>query len=863
MKSHGLVMTAAALALLAAVDARAQVQMPRFVPDVVAQFNALSKRPDPMGFEIGDGPDPSMCRHHQALLRTEAADGTPYFLVTRSGPPRDSCPEEDSGLGGGDPVANLYIVRMGSRPTHRERLRSNRLQRGTRTFFTPPDPRDRVLRSIPYNGTSDDVSFWPPYDHPGGMQQVGNIAVIGVEFPPLIPPYEGAPPSEWIPDPTMAPILVQFVDVSDPEHPVIRSTFTPPETDAKAGVAALTPCGANRVGVPCETGRYLLAISGGSDNGRVHFYQSTSSDLADPLLWWTHLYTWRREHLVAGEWYAHQTLQFLREGDLGGALYLAGARGGRFDPDFIDLYRVEFEGTAVSITQVASKHLVSHPAWEGEAAGDAIADLNAASTFHITPSGELLFYASEHDNDGPEGTDGHQSIKMGEWRHAAIVRPGSPTLSPTVQAGGPYEVNEGSSVALTAVGQPAITKAWIQLYEEPGWDGRYIVFEYDDRGKDDFDDFRELDPNTSPPWSFPDLNGANDEARSWRWFAHPTCALRANEHPADDSNFPGRTRTLEGSDLDGTGTPAVFVNLAYMPDDLAIPSMDQMISSVEFLGDCLAYYTAQIGVAWDLNGDGVFETAGEQATFPAAAVDGPSVHHVPVEARHATDSSAFGRGLALVDVVVRNVAPAIGSFALIAPGGQVVGTDVPFALVNVPYTARATFTDPGTLDHQTALLAWGDGANDSSTQFDSFRDAFGGVVGDLADRHTYVRAGDFTLDLTVTDDDAGVGRRSIGARVLTPEQALQEIVDALDALIAVSRGAQRGRLQEARDKLSSNQLGDSANGALDLLAKGNIQAAIEKIVQAIEPLRKAETADATVGALITLLEQIVISLRAI
>ena len=38
--------------------AQAQVQMPRFAPDVVAQFNALSKRPDPMGFEIADGPDP-------------------------------------------------------------------------------------------------------------------------------------------------------------------------------------------------------------------------------------------------------------------------------------------------------------------------------------------------------------------------------------------------------------------------------------------------------------------------------------------------------------------------------------------------------------------------------------------------------------------------------------------------------------------------------------------------------------------------------------------------------------------------------------------------------------------------------------
>ena len=100
-------------------------------------------------------------------------------------------------------------------------------------------------------------------------------------------------------------------------------------------------------------------------------------------------------------------MQFVREGDLSGALYLAGARGpGRNDPDFIDLYRVELEGGVVRITQVGTKHLVSHPAWEGEVAGERIASLAAASTFHVTPSGELLFYASEHDNDGPEGTNG-------------------------------------------------------------------------------------------------------------------------------------------------------------------------------------------------------------------------------------------------------------------------------------------------------------------------------------------------------------------------------------------------------------------------------------------------------------------------
>jgi hypothetical protein len=874
MKGNEIVMTAAALALLAAVDARAQAQMPRFVPDVVLQFNALSKRPDPMGFEIGDGPDPSMCRHHQALLRTEAADGTPYFLVTRSGPPRDSCPEEDSGLGGGDPIANLYIVRMGSRPTHGERLRSNRLQRDTRTARTPPDARDRVIRSIPYNGTSDGTSFWPPYDHPGGMQQVGSIAAIGVEFPPLIPPYEGAPLHEWIPDPSMDPVFVQFVNVSDPEHPAIRSTFAPPEADAKAGVVALTPCSANRVGVPCETGHYLLAISGGSDNGRVHFYESTSSDLADPLLWWRHLYTWRKEELVPSEvctprpfdpgppavaavncWHAHQTLQFLREDDLGGALYLAGARGGRFDPDFIDLYRVELEGAVFRITQVATKHLVSHPAWEGELAGPAIADLNAASTFHITPSGELLFYASEHDNDGPEGSNERGSVKMGEWRHFELARPESPTRWPFVQPGGPYAVSEGSSVALTATAQPPITKAWIQLFEHSDYDGRSVIFEFDDRDKDDFDDFRRLDPNYYPPFGFaPDFDGASDEASAWRWFAPVGCTVRANYDQIDNPEVEPTIHRR--ATLTGEARTLGHHNLAEVANDGNSGFVGDEFTSVQFLADCATHYGAAIGVWWDLNLDGTAETPGPQASFLAR--EGPAVLHVPVSA--VQNGSA---GSAHAAVTILNVAPAIGSFVLVGPGGSVVGTDVPFALVDVPYTAQATFTDAGTLDHQTATLAWGDGVSEPSSQFVSFHDAFGGVTGSVAHLHTYANDAEFTLALTVTDDDAGASNRSIVVRVLRPEQALQEIVDALDALIAVSRGAQRGRLQEARDKLDSNQLGDSANGALDLLAKGNTQAAIEKIAQAIEPLRKAETADPTIGILITLLEQIVISLGAI
>ena len=194
--------------------AQAQAQLPRFLPDVVAQFNALSMRPDPMGFHIGDGPDPSQCRHHQAMLRIEAVDGTPYLYMTRSGPPRDLCLKKKFRL---RPKAtrspNLYIVQMGSREKHGERLRSNRMEHGARTTNTHPIRATRgaldPLQQLPTDSTGN---FWPPSDHPAGMQQVGNIVAIGgdvsaahVWFPDPFPAL-GVQPREWVDK----PIIVQL-----------------------------------------------------------------------------------------------------------------------------------------------------------------------------------------------------------------------------------------------------------------------------------------------------------------------------------------------------------------------------------------------------------------------------------------------------------------------------------------------------------------------------------------------------------------------------------------------------------------------------------------------------------------------------
>ena len=91
------------------------------------------------------------------------------------------------------------------------------------------------------------------------------------------------------------------------------------------------------------------------------------------------------------------------------------------------------------------------------------------------------------------------------------------------------------------------------------------------------------------------------------------------------------------------------------------------------------------------------------------------------------------------DLTVNNVAPTVG--AISAPvDPQAVGTTV---------NASAGFSDPGTGDTHTATWDWGDGSTNAGT-------VGSGAVG--PNSHTYTTPGVYTIKLTVTDDDSGVGQ---------------------------------------------------------------------------------------------------------
>jgi PKD domain len=301
---------------------------------------------------------------------------------------------------------------------------------------------------------------------------------------------------------------------------------------------------------------------------------------------------------------------------------------------------------------------------------------------------------------------------------------------------------------------PPIARPWIELFESTASHGRYVVIDQLDRFKDNFDDFRQLDRATL----FDLFIRFSNRAASWRWFAPVTCAIRANDEPISDSGFPGpQTRTLSG-----TGEVTVVDDLHTVANDAGNANMFRAVSSAQ-LTSCANYYSAEMTSRWDLDFDGTAETVSNSAIVSATELNGPRTFAVRVEAQHPIDGRIATK---IIPVTVRNVSPAITAWMLSVGPGRRLGTDDPFAIVNRPVTVSARFTDAGRFDHQTASIEWGDGS--VSQSFDAFTDAFGGVEGRLEARHTYTTDGVYTVRLSVSDNDGGVGQTTATITVVTP-----------------------------------------------------------------------------------------------
>jgi predicted extracellular nuclease len=151
-----------------------------------------------------------------------------------------------------------------------------------------------------------------------------------------------------------------------------------------------------------------------------------------------------------------------------------------------------------------------------------------------------------------------------------------------------------------------------------------------------------------------------------------------------------------------------------------------------------------VALAWDLDGDGLFEVAGATATL--AAPDGPLTRTVQLRV---TDAGGLA-SVATAVVQVANAPPQLGPLA------------APDALpIQAPLSLSVAFSDAGRLDTQRALWAWGDG-----------RTAAGQVagvgVGSVAGTVAWSQAGLYRLSLTLTDKDGAQAVASHEVAVYDP-----------------------------------------------------------------------------------------------
>lgn len=458
------------------------------VPDAFTAFLTLKHHGEPLAFRFQGAPIAfsgiPTDSHYQGIVRANLR-GTPYLFV--SGSVKD-----------GDKRGVLLSVRMGSRGTDGERLRSNRLAKDEGGADTAPPETDRVAGYRKFN-----------WKHPGGMQAVGDILAVPLEDPNFETTVQGR---------------IAFLDMRDPAEPV-EMLVSITSTEHKFGVAGFTRL---------ADGHYMVAATWG-DGDYVEFYRSNGTNFLAPGFRFDLHDTWAADELLGfGEWptgkTSYQMLNFVRQPD--GRLFLLGARNTAATTPIItgkdELGMVEVGGWQAGSAKVTlvqpflPRHLFCKNAETG------YADFLAGIGVYVSPVGELIVYATEHYNHGPGS-----SVRFFEFRNRDVFQSNSRAYVPVAEAG-PDEltVEEGTDFRLDGTGsRAALARPWIELYDDDDFGGESLVMDFDDRHKDDFQDLREM--------SF------NDRASSLRYWLPPGWTIRLYNN--DNFKTEGGVLTLNGA----------------------------------------------------------------------------------------------------------------------------------------------------------------------------------------------------------------------------------------------------------------------------------------------------------------------------
>jgi hypothetical protein len=437
----------------------------RCVPDVAGRFNAMRARGDDLAFNLGTvarGQKTELFglingAHWQGIQRLKGGNGQ-YLAVSQS--------YDANGRGG------VAIVQMASRNATNDRFRSNRLSFST-IQVTPPPTTDRGINYF----QSSSQATGNIYAHAGGMQAYGS--------------YLAVPAETKISGSNAANSELLFYDVTNPAAP-IQLPYSISRADDKAGTTAL---------VRVADGRYIALVEGG---GKLDFYVSSTTSLSDPATQFTKFASWTKgaQGLQVGSvdqnFGNYQAYNFIVQCDgkifmtasANSATLTAGVISGE---DWLDLYEVTLVNgnPAVALRKATNKHLYC---------ADAAArtcNFAAAGGAYVTLAGDLIYYSTEHFNDGPSA-----SVSFSEFVT-------EPTTCPTVN------------------------DAWIEIFDDRAFSDRTIFVDYADRTLRRYDNYNSLE-------------GFNDKASSVRY-----CL------PAGSTYRLYKDNTYRGGIFNLTGTGAV------------------------------------------------------------------------------------------------------------------------------------------------------------------------------------------------------------------------------------------------------------------------------------------------------------------
>ena len=653
--------------------------VPYCVPSVEEQFDALKHHPEALGFHVGSTPDPTMFRHYQGIQRL-AEPGNPVFFVSRNNNPYE-------GVGNPAGPGSIAVVEFSSTWSIGERVRSNRLQSGSTTPETAPPIGDRGIDYISFDGTE-----WPAFAHVGGMQLLDGILAIALEaeYPLPLSGYPG---------------MIVLADVSDPENPIkLQETYVPHGAGAVALGRSLEPDGR-------WLGGYRMIVM----KDGLHVYESNRRDLRSDELGWVKRDAWHWSELVGGHWYtgstAHQSINLIEQCD--GKVFLIGTRGTPgVAEDYASLYELSFTASDdLRVEFVSEQHVYCN------SESGLSCNFTAAAAPYVSPSGELILYATEHEDDGGNGG----WVRMAEFRHEDTFRPGSPAREPTVDARGPYEVTEGGVIMLSGHARPPESAAWVELFEDANYEEYSLMVDWPDRDRLDLADFDEIDHGIEwgiPIPFFPAIQGGfGDEVSSVRWELPVGCTAWLYA----DQDFQG-----DRYGLGGTGRVMGIRNLESV-------GLDDKTHSLLFEGTCRS---TMLSLGWDTGAVGPPHLPGTVAWLNVEGIDGPTQL-----------AASFGFTWAGTDwsdtavVHVTNVNPSL-SFIPQATVSEGVELEVEVGVV-----------DPGG-DHVEVIVDWGDGASDT---FGGLPDSF-----PMMARHTYVdddpsdtSQDQFAINVAALDDDTG------------------------------------------------------------------------------------------------------------